>query len=216
MQRKFLALLLIFGLGGLCAVNAQDTSPTVSPSPAKHRSHKKAAATSAASPAAETTASPTEKKKRGRKAKTTAEMSPSPAAEATAAAAASPVEKKKRGRKKAEATPVAAASPAMTPAASRHTNPFGNILNQKPAAAPPAAPAATVAAAETMNEVAARATPEPGGGHGLVWVNTESHIYHKEGSRYYGKTKKGKYMTEAEAIKEGDKEAKREEKAKPQ
>jgi hypothetical protein len=41
-----------------------------------------------------------------------------------------------------------------------------------------------------------------------VWVNTDSHIYHKEGSRFYGKTKKGKYMTEAEAINEGDKAAK--------
>jgi len=38
----------------------------------------------------------------------------------------------------------------------------------------------------------------------LVWVNTESHIYHKESSRFYGKTKQGKYMSEADAIKEGD------------
>ena len=36
----------------------------------------------------------------------------------------------------------------------------------------------------------------------MVWVNTDSHIYHKEGSRYYGKTKQGKYMSEADAIKE--------------
>jgi hypothetical protein len=50
-------------------------------------------------------------------------------------------------------------------------------------------------------------TPAAGGGHGLVWVNTESHVYHKEGSRFYGTTKKGKYMSEADAIKEGDKAA---------
>jgi hypothetical protein len=37
----------------------------------------------------------------------------------------------------------------------------------------------------------------------MVWVNTESGIYHKQGSRYYGKTKQGKYMTEADAIKAG-------------
>jgi hypothetical protein len=36
----------------------------------------------------------------------------------------------------------------------------------------------------------------------LVWVNTQTHIYHKEGSRFYGKTKEGKYMTEDEAQKE--------------
>ena len=44
-------------------------------------------------------------------------------------------------------------------------------------------------------------------GHGLVWVNTETHVYHKEGSRFYGKTKKGNYVSEADAIKEGDKAA---------
>jgi hypothetical protein len=33
---------------------------------------------------------------------------------------------------------------------------------------------------------------------GKVWVNLDSGIYHKSG-RYYGKTKNGKFMTEAEA-----------------
>jgi len=60
----------------------------------------------------------------------------------------------------------------------------------------------------TTSSAEANATPAPGGGHGLVWVNTESHIYHKEGSRFYGKTKQGKYMSEAEAIKEGDRASK--------
>ena len=49
----------------------------------------------------------------------------------------------------------------------------------------------------------------------MVWVNTDSKIYHKEGSRYYGRTKKGKYMTEAEAIKEGFKPVKEREKKQP-
>ena len=38
---------------------------------------------------------------------------------------------------------------------------------------------------------------------GMVWANTDSKIYHKEGSRWYGKTKEGKWMTEQDAIKEG-------------
>ena len=39
----------------------------------------------------------------------------------------------------------------------------------------------------------------------MVWVNSKSHVYHKEGSRFYGKTKAGKYMTEQAAMAEGDK-----------
>jgi len=34
--------------------------------------------------------------------------------------------------------------------------------------------------------------------NGLVWVNTDSKVYHKSG-RWYGKTKSGKFMTENEA-----------------
>jgi hypothetical protein len=41
-------------------------------------------------------------------------------------------------------------------------------------------------------------------------VNSETHVYHKEGSKWYGKTKQGKYMSEADAVKEGDKPAKNE------
>jgi hypothetical protein len=98
----------------------------------------------------------------------------------------------------------AGASPAATPAASASpAKPFSKIGSLfKPKAT--ASPAATT----TTSSAEANATPAPGGGHGLVWVNTESHIYHKEGSRFYGKTKQGKYMSEADAIKEGDRASK--------
>ena len=46
-----------------------------------------------------------------------------------------------------------------------------------------------------------------GGGHGQVWVNTELGIYHREGSPFYGRTTKGKYMTEQDAIQAGYKPA---------
>src|SRR5689334_16049274 len=37
----------------------------------------------------------------------------------------------------------------------------------------------------------------------LVWVNTATGIYHYSGTRWYGKTKQGEFMTEAEAKTKG-------------
>jgi len=44
---------------------------------------------------------------------------------------------------------------------------------------------------------------------GMVWVNTESGVYHKSG-RFFGKTKQGKFMSEADAKKANYREAKQE------
>jgi len=41
-----------------------------------------------------------------------------------------------------------------------------------------------------------------------VWVNLDSGVYHKSG-RWYGKTKNGKFMSEAEAKQAGYRESKR-------
>jgi len=38
---------------------------------------------------------------------------------------------------------------------------------------------------------------------GMVWVNTSSKVYHKSDDKYYGKTKHGQFMTEADAQKMG-------------
>jgi len=55
------------------------------------------------------------------------------------------------------------------------------------------------AAGKVRSKVTGTEPPEKG----MVWVNTATGVYHKEGDRYYGKTKQGKWMTEAAAIKAG-------------
>ena len=48
-----------------------------------------------------------------------------------------------------------------------------------------------------------RNATSPGGGAGQVWVNTASKVYHCPGDRWYGKTKHGSYMSEAQAQAQG-------------
>ncbi len=52
---------------------------------------------------------------------------------------------------------------------------------------------------ESSTNETAVAPPEKG----MVWVNLETKIYHREGDRWYGKTKRGKFMTESDAQKAG-------------
>jgi hypothetical protein len=71
-------------------------------------------------------------------------------------------------------------------------------------AKPPAPPAASVPSAKFT---ATPAAGLPAGRRDLVWVNTETHTYVYYSSRFYGTSRKGKYVSETDAIKEGDRPA---------
>ncbi len=87
---------------------------------------------------------------------------------------------------------------------------FGKVHTVKTPAQtnPKVAPNATNAKTNTgtstskstdSSDVIAKVPPHKG----MVWLNTHSMIYHKEGDRWYGKTKEGEFLNEQDAIKRG-------------
>lgn len=103
-----------------------------------------------------------------------------------------------------------AAPPPQSPASARPSaparmpppNPAPNSMGTapvNPAAARPATPPTPASSAPAV-------TPPS---KGMVWATPETKVFHREGDRWYGKTKNGKYMTEQEAIQQGYRETKR-------
>ncbi len=72
----------------------------------------------------------------------------------------------------------------------------------------PAAPAPAPAPSTTAPTPSAPTMAQQPPVKGMVWVNLSTKVFHREGDRYYGTTKKGKFMTEADAVKAGYREAK--------
>jgi hypothetical protein len=95
----------------------------------------------------------------------------------------------------------ASPSPAESPTASPKAKP-----TPKKEKAERARPTASPTPARRTTEEAVN-PPAPGGGPGLVWVNTEAGVYYGRRSPFYGTTGKGKYMTEQDAKQAGYKRA---------
>ena len=73
-----------------------------------------------------------------------------------------------------------------------------------PSATTSALPATKAPMTKKEAKTAMPTTAAAGGGAGKVWVNTKSKTYHCEGTKFYGKTKGGDYMTEADATAAGN------------
>jgi DNA uptake protein ComE-like DNA-binding protein len=96
--------------------------------------------------------------------------------------------------------------PATAPTPAAHPAPRPMPVTPSPGAT--GAPGAT--GHVSPSQITAQVPPSPG----MVWVNLETKVFHRQGDAWYGKTKKGQFMNEADAVKAGYHEAKKGGKAK--
>jgi DNA uptake protein ComE-like DNA-binding protein len=99
-------------------------------------------------------------------------------------------------------------SPMVTVSASKSKSKSPSSSTASSPSASSSAPAPSSSSTKASKPAPKTAEPEevayqPPPSKGMVWVNLDSKIFHREGDRWYGKTKNGKYMTEADAVKEG-------------
>jgi DNA uptake protein ComE-like DNA-binding protein len=114
------------------------------------------------------------------------------------------------------------ARPRTTRSSPRDSSPSPRpVPSQRDDREPPAGEPRQTAPPQTANDRGApeppsqRSTPvAPRAGSGMVWVNKDTKVFHREGDHWYGNTVHGAYMTEEDAVNAGYRESKQ--KGKPQ
>jgi hypothetical protein len=200
------AVLLVAGsvsVWGQTAQQTGDQSQTNSSTATKTKKKKKADVGASSPQAAPDSGTASTKKKTTPKKAEAADKS------ATADSSATPKSRSKKSSTAAGPSATAAktpagAAPAATSAKSKTVTPAATpAAATAPSTTPAATPAPAAPASAPASKTATAQQVPPANSAGMVWVNTDSGIYHKPGTRWYGKTKQGKYMTEADAVKAG-------------
>jgi DNA uptake protein ComE-like DNA-binding protein len=109
----------------------------------------------------------------------------------------------KAGVSKSTISKISSSVTVSSPKAASKSAPPSSAAPSSASSSAPASSSASTKASKSASSEPEEAAYQPPPSKGMVWVNLDTKVFHREGDRWYGKTKHGKYMTEADAAKEG-------------